>query len=126
MNNQVKNTARLFCDEAYDHVLNLGKENEKRTSLGGGEAYETFATTLGELYRACQKQHGRCVSRVYLYKEGKVNPIGWVFLKKNPGEPEGDGTGVIETWVTVYTKPPVRRISWDPPEYPDFGKAKKV
>jgi hypothetical protein len=116
----------LYCDESYVHVENMGKENEKRTSLGGGEPYETYTDSLGELYRACRKQHGRCVSRVYLEKGEKVKPIGWVFLKKNPGEPEGDGSGVIETWVTVYTKPPVRQVSWTAPEYPVFGKAKSV
>ena len=112
----------LWCAETYVHVENMGKDNEKRTGLGGGEPYETFTDNVGTLYRACMKEHGRPISKLYV---GDGKQVGWVFLKRNPPEPEGDGKGVIETWITVWDKPPRKRVVWSKGTHPSFQRPKK-
>lgn len=108
---------QLYCQEDYVHVEHMGTDKEKRISLGYAEPYQTFAYTLGQLYRACLKEHGRPVSKVYV---GDGVPVGWVFLKKNP-----EGAGLIETWVTVFKHPGIKRTVVEGREYADFKRTHK-
>jgi|SRR5215469_2190350 len=89
----------LWVQEDYVHV-----EGEKATSLGKGEPYETRFEHRGELYRACRRDFGRCVSRVYVDgPTGNPRPVGWVFRKKTADS----APGLQETWVTVFSRNPI-------------------
>lgn len=103
-------SANLWCSE--DQVWLVG---EKGYRLGEGHPYETFTDDRGELFRACRRHLGRVSGSVYVDVAGKPTRVGWVFLKKNP-----DGEGIIETWVTVYTEPPMRVTRLEGGSYADL------
>lgn len=113
-------TPYLWCAEDCAHVFFDTCNN--RVGLGAGEPYETAFKTTGALYRACLKEHGRCVGTIRVGEWGPLGTgvgsrkVGWVFLKKAPD----DMGGCIETCVTVYIIPPRRVVSWTTPEYPSF------
>lgn len=100
-------------------IENLNKEDEKRMGLGSQDPNETKFDNAGDLYRACQKEFGRCTGFVYVgdpYKhEGKK--IGWIFIKRAPN----DEPGVQETWVSVFSTPPKLRSEWVGGEYAEIG-----
>ena len=77
-------------------------------TVGESEVFETRFDSLGELYRAMVKEHGRCISKVYV---GEGTPIGWVFIGTDryidTREPYQR-----ETWVTVHASMPVRTVSY--------------
>lgn len=107
----------LWCKESYLHVSNTDPDD--RYHLGANDPYETFTDNVGKLYRSCLKDMGRCTGRMYV-GEDKPKQVGWVFLKKN-----SDGDGLIETWVEVFVKPPIKRIIWEPGTHPSFQRPKK-
>lgn len=49
--------------------------------FGDSGLQETFTDDTGKLFRHLQKEHGKCISAVYLDVEGKTRRIGWVFQK---------------------------------------------
>lgn len=59
--------------------------------------YETFTDDTGVLFRELQKEHGRCVSKMY---KGNGVPCGWVFQKRQKYE-DSPETYTQETWVEV-------------------------
>jgi hypothetical protein len=64
------------------------------------------ADERGALYRALVKEYGRCISKVYVDREGAPPlAIGWVFRGRqrytDTGEPY-----LRETWVTRHKGPP--------------------
>lgn len=76
--------------------------------------YETYHTTLGELYRGMQREFGRCTGKVYVdvknpswdiemptYMQWIAMPVGWVFEKRMCYEGSKE-TFLCETWVTVH------------------------
>jgi hypothetical protein len=84
---------------------------------GATEVYETGFDSAGDLYRAAVREHGRCVSKVYIDKDGQRLAIGWVFVKRTEYEdsrPRYDDYGrrikpetfLLETWVTLHEAPP--------------------
>lgn len=77
---------------------------EERAGLGDSDLYETSYTETGELYRAMQREYGRCISKVYIDTEDGPRPIGWVFQGRVKYE-DGDGSYLRETWVSVHDKP---------------------
>lgn len=82
--------------------------------VGESGPYEPFTDHRGQLFRALQREHGRCVSRLYIDRRVPAvpddptatayrltaEPIGWVFEKRatytDTGEPY-----THETWVEV-------------------------
>jgi hypothetical protein len=84
---------------------------DKGYRFGDSGKYEAFTDDKGELYRSCQKEYGRCVSKVYIdppYNAFSENPqpreVGWVFVKwmqyedaRGPKE-----TYLREVWVTIH------------------------
>ena len=85
---------------------------------GDSEVYEAWPDTPGELFRECQREHGRCTGKVYIdLPDGGAQPIGWVFQKRSDYE-RGEGTYLAETWVTVHTAQPTRTHTW---HYADIG-----
>lgn len=74
------------------------------------EIVETNIESLGELFRNCQKEFGRCESKMFVDTANPQNPaqIGWVFVSRKEYEGlnhyhEGDRTYLQEVWVTVYS-----------------------
>lgn len=45
--------------------------------FGDSVWYEAHQTTLGQLFRGCQKKYGRCVSK--MYRDPDATQVGWVF-----------------------------------------------
>ena len=73
-----------------------------RHIYGESGCYETFADTPGELFKALQREYGRCVSKVYI---GEKTPVGWVFEKRAEYEDTGEPY-IQEVWVTMHREPP--------------------
>lgn len=78
---------------------------------GEGEPVEAFTDDVGELFRFCQKEYGRCVSSVYIDGPSgeKVRRVGWVFHKRARYEDTGDPF-IQETWITLHDAEPERTI----------------
>jgi hypothetical protein len=106
----------LYVSEDYICI-----DGEKRFSGGGIDApYLTRYTTTGELYRACVRQHGRCVSKEYIDIAGKAVQVGWVFYRKAVSKDRYD----MEVWITVFKTPPTKRTVYEGAEYPTFRSKK--
>lgn len=112
----------LYCSETQVLVEKLGQDDERRAGLGEGEPYQTGYEKVGDLYRAAQKEHGRCVSYV-MVDVIKGTPrsirVGWVFRKRAKTNTPLPRPAYIETWVTVWTDPPKR--VWTFGEYAKVG-----
>jgi hypothetical protein len=75
-----------------DKDLIFGKEDEFT---------EAFTDKRGELFRSCQKEFGKCVSKVYAEKaDGTSNPVGWVFEGREQYTDTGE-TYIRQVWVEV-------------------------
>jgi hypothetical protein len=110
----------LYCSETTVCIENYGKDNEKRFGSGGDTApYLTRYSSTGDLFRACLKQCGRCISKMYV-GEDKPKQVGWVFFRKSRNKNEYD----LETWVEVFLSPPEKRVVWTPGLHPTFKRTK--
>lgn len=64
--------------------------------------YTPFTDNRGELFKAYQKESGRCISSVYIDDvHGNSHKVGWVFLKKEKYDDCKD-TYLLETWVRIF------------------------
>lgn len=60
--------------------------------------------TVGEVFKACQKEYGRCVSSMYVDKvDGTVERIGWVFEKREKYT-DCDETFLHHTWISLLSR----------------------
>ncbi len=60
--------------------------------------------TIGEIYRASQKEHGRCTGKVYIDTQSRGTiSVGWVFVKRQQYD-DSQETFLMETWVTLLDK----------------------
>ena len=67
--------------------------------IGESEWFEAFTDNLGRLFRSCQKQYGKCISRIYQdTPDGTADPIGWVF-QKHVKYRDCNEYYIQETWV---------------------------
>jgi hypothetical protein len=76
--------------------------------FGDSPVYETYCETTGELFRACQREHGRCIGAVYVDRPGAGEPpmrVGWVFLKREAYDDAPRETYLHETWIYVHVGP---------------------
>ena len=82
-------------------------------SSGDSGVYETFTDSIGELFRSCQHEHGRCISSMYMETKNK-NPerIGWVFEKKRKYTDTNEKY-LCETWVSLHKSEPVTTTKYD-------------
>jgi hypothetical protein len=80
-------------------------------SYGMGEESIDVADTIfeddptpGNIFRWCRREHGRCISKVYIdtVEHGTVH-VGWVFLKREKYEDCND-TYLHETWISLLDK----------------------
>ena len=59
--------------------------------------FETRHEDKGSLFKALQKEHGRCRGRSYRDTEKGAKHVGWVFLKREEYE-DSHETFLLETW----------------------------
>lgn len=107
----------LWCVETSVHIEQAGQENEKGAILGIGEPYQTAYAKVGDLYRACLKQHGRCLGYMMVDVDNISHRVGWTFRRRpTVEEMYGHSYGrekqrvpphtLLETWVEVFRSPP--------------------
>ena len=51
----------LYCEEDYVYIQDQGTDKERHFRSDGPEPYLTRFETVGQLYRACVRQHGRAI-----------------------------------------------------------------
>lgn len=96
---QIEHQAGKWTDDGY--------EDGPAYNLGSNGWYEPFTSDRARLFRLCQKEYGRCTSRVYVDgPTGKPKPIGWVFEKRQQYEDTGRYGRpaqffTLETWVEL-------------------------
>lgn len=74
--------------------------------IGASGLYEPFTEDPGELYRALQREYGRCIGKVYTQIDGRDGiPVGWVFQGRDKYEDTGEPY-LREVWVTLHEAPP--------------------
>lgn len=73
--------------EVHETFINETKGHH----LGDSGWYEPYTEDLGALFRAMQREYGRCVSSMYIDIPGNVRPrkIGWVFQSRQQYEDTG-------------------------------------
>ena len=74
--------------------------NETKGWISGESGfYPPYTDDVKELFRAMQKEYGRCISKVYIDgPEGEALPIGWVFEKRREYR-DSEDTYLQHTWV---------------------------
>lgn len=92
----------IYVRETYLEV----REDERVVCFGESQVYETRYDTVKELFDACQKEYGRCVSRIYY-----GSPIGWAFRKTSHYEDTGEPF-VQETLVELHEATPTRTVQY--------------
>lgn len=104
----------LFIRESYINV-----DNNSR--YGDSDWYESSCISTSELYRTLVKDFGRCVSKVYIDKDGKSIQVGWIFQKRCKYDDCKD-TFIREVWIDVSTvKPEKKLVTTIYPETPFKG-----
>lgn len=73
--------------------------------IGNSGLYEPFTDKIGLLFRAYQRQFGKCISKVYIDNNG-AKAIGWVFQKTVKYDDVNEYY-LQETWVTLHEFEPV-------------------
>jgi|OM-RGC.v1.030367343 hypothetical protein len=91
-------------EQWFAHDLN----DERGYGLGESGVYETQFDNVGDLFKALQKEYGKCISRVY---RDDRQPIGWAFEKKDRYDDTYEEFR-RETWVTCHTAEPTRTIEY--------------
>ena len=96
-----------------EEVVAREKENDEGEIVYESEVYESAYEDVGELFRACRREYGRCISKVYIDRnDGTSQAIGWVFLKRVPYQDAPNETYLQEAWITVHKAPPTRTIKY--------------
>lgn len=70
------------------------------------EITETHIESLGKLFKACQKEFGRCEGKIYVDTPSGAQQRGWVFARMSRYEDarlkDKDAWYCQEVWVTVF------------------------
>lgn len=97
MSNQLYAHYTHVCRDVGDHV----KEENLKSYISHDDRRELHdGVTRSSLFSDCQKEHGRCVSSVYLSRSGEDVKVGWVFEKLQHYE-DTKSPYVAETWVVI-------------------------
>jgi len=111
-----------------EYVQVIGDDSEGDAErYGAGEdtidladTYMGEDATIGEIFRACQREHGRCIGKVFVDRFLHSDPpkaIGWVFVKREKYEDVNEYF-LHETWVTLIDKDETVRTV----EYHEIGR----
>lgn len=93
----------------------------KDACFGESEVYEAWTDDLAKLFRALQKEYGRCTGPCYIDTKTGVRQIGWVFekhMRYEDARPDSRGRYrpqdyyLRAVWVTVHTAKPTRTIEY--------------
>ena len=68
---------------------------------GDSGVYETSTDNKGELFRSLQREHGKCVGKMYIDKNGEAYQCGWIFEKIRKYEDTHEKY-IAETWVSLH------------------------
>lgn len=85
----------------------INRTENHRTGSSG--VYETWCDSISDLFLAMQREHGRCISKVYI---GEGIQIGWVFEKRLKYDDCKD-TFLMHTWISLHKSKPVKSITYD-------------
>lgn len=91
-------------------LTEIDSEGEERIFSEGGEPHECFTDDVGRLFRSCQREYGRCTSRVYVDRaDGSTPAVGWHFEKMREYEDSGRYGRPRSyykqgAWVSLYTR----------------------
>jgi hypothetical protein len=96
----------LWLQEHYQYST-----GDECWSGGDSGQFETWSDVPGKLFRALQKEYGKCVSYVYLSTPKGDQPVGWVFEKHSKtgrdkvvgSVPTKDIAVLQRTWCTLFT-----------------------
>lgn len=90
----------------------------EHSSFGESGLYETAYDKPGDLFRAMQREYGRCISKVYMDRvDGTTQAIGWVFESRDKYQ-DDDETYLRHVWVTVHNSAPRHSVEYDLAELP--------
>src|SRR5690242_15690009 len=86
-------------------IVQISQTNEtKRYRYADDAASESAHELKGELFSACLKEYGRCISKMYVdVSDGGRIHIGWVFEKKMKYD-DSHETFICHTWIAVLTE----------------------
>jgi hypothetical protein len=107
-------------DTDYIWVMEEAVDATRGYRLGSSEPYESWFTCGKRLFAACQKDYGRCTSRMYVdLANGTAKHVGWVFQKLKEYE-DADRAGLKgkdryflqEMWISLHKGPPQRTIRY--------------
>ncbi len=89
----------------YVQELDSGERyHNYEESIDLADTYMGEDATIGEIYRASQKEHGRCTGKVYIDTQSRGTiSVGWVFVKRQKFDDSSE-TFLMETWVTLVDK----------------------
>ena len=73
----------------------------EKCNCGDSDFYEPFTDNIKTLFKAFQKEYGKCVSGMYIGNK----QIGWVFEKKRKYE-DCNKKYLAQTWVEIHEKKP--------------------
>ena len=95
-------SADIWMRESHVQIV---EENGDEYHYNTGDTgwYETWYTTddkPGKIFRHLQKQHGRCISKMYRETSMGDLHVGWVFQKRREYSDSFD-TYLHETWVEI-------------------------
>ena len=86
-------------------------DGDKRYIIGDSDLYEPFTDDPGQLFRAFQKDAGRCTGKVYVDVPDGVIHIGWTFQRRKKYTDSRE-TYLQETWVDLHDKRPTRTVEY--------------
>ena len=92
-------------------INEVGINRDKDYCIYETEPYETAFTDKGKLFKACCKEFGKCISKVYIDQDDKAVPVGWVFEKSQKYQDTNEKY-IQETWITVFKSEPVKEVRW--------------
>lgn len=79
--------------------------------FGESPVYETFTDDKGDLYRANQREYGRCTGRVFIDTPKGAKAVGWVFVSHQRYEDTNE-LYLREVWVTLHERKPETRTTF--------------
>lgn len=95
--------SKLYTTENHLEVKDDGDTKIGFYETENGVPQETPFESVGELYRFCVGEFGRCTGKIHVDAKstGKTEDVGWVFVKRVKYDDCND-TYLREVWVTVY------------------------
>jgi len=75
----------------------------KNVRFGESPVFESFTDDAGKLFKALQKEYGRCTSKVYVDTKEGTKTIGWVFQGRQRYE-DSKEIYLREVWVTRHER----------------------